>query len=238
MAIYDVRLTGRRQVAEGTMEFFIEKPVGFQYRAGQFFDIILPAATGAEKSSHVHGFSFASAPYEPRIAAATRMRDTPFKRAIGALPDGAPIKMEAVWGEFTLRKDASVPVVYIIGGIGVTPVRSMVAQATHDKTAHKLTLIFANRSPAYAPFVDDFKEFAQENPNFTFVQTYTDTPSSDPADERGRVDADMIARHVSDVKAPLYYMSGPPGMVRATREVLTAMGIDEDNIRTEEFDGY
>ncbi len=238
MAVYDVKLVRKQTIAEGTMAFFIEKPEGFTFRAGQFFDIILDAKPGAEKSTHVHGFSFASAPYEPYLAAATRMRDTPFKNAIRDVPDGSDIKIEAVWGDFTLRKNPSMPVVFIIGGIGITPVRSMVAQATHDKTDHKLTLLFSNRTAAYAPFVDDLRKFQAENPNFRFVQTYSQETSSDPAIEHGYVTGDMIKRHVPDLSAPLYYLSGPAGMVRAMRELLVDIDVDEDNIRTEEFEGY
>lgn len=240
MAIYDTRLVRTRQVATGTTEFIMDKPAGLDYRAGQFFDIILPPATpDADKMTHVHGFSFVSAPYEDTIAAATRMRNSPFKNALAKVADGTPIKVEAVWGEFTLRKkEIDTPAVFITGGVGITPVLSIVKQATHDKSPQKLTLIFANRSPDYAPFVPELKALAKANPNFTFVETYTRTPSSDPAAGKGRVTAELVQRHVPDIAAPNFYLSGPAGMVRSSRELLVGMGVDEDNIRTEEFEGY
>lgn len=236
MAIYDTRLTGKKEVAEGTLEFILEKPKDFKFRAGQFFDIILEAKPGAEKKTYVHGFSFVNAPYEDYIAAATRMRGSAFKNAIRDLPLNSAIKMEAVWGSYTLPKDESRPVVFLIGGVGITPVRSMVAQATHDRTAHRITLLYANDTPARAPFTEDLRQFARQNPNFTFVPVYSQ--SQETGAEHGRIDADMIRRHVPDLSAVTYYLSGPPGMVRAMRELLVQMDIDEDNIRTEEFDGY
>jgi ferredoxin-NADP reductase len=236
MAIYQSRLTGKKEVAEGTMEFTLEKPGDFKFRAGQFFDIILDAPPDADKKSYVHGFSFVNAPYEDSIAAVTRMRDTPFKNAIRDLPLGTPVKLDAVFGSFTLPRNETKSVVFLIGGVGITPVRSMIAQATHDKTAHKITLLYANDTPARAPFTAELERFARENPNFTFVPVYTQARIAGA--EHGRVDAAMVRRHVPDLAAPLYYLSGPPGMVRAMRELLMSMDADEDNIRTEEFDGY
>lgn len=238
MAVYNVKLLEKRQVADGTMEFVLEKPAGFEYRAGQFFDIILPKPSeDARKMTYVHGFSFVTAPFEQHISAATRMRpDSEFKNALKAVPDGSELQIEAVWGSFTLKKDETKPVVYIIGGIGITPVRSMVAQATHDKLNRKLTLLYANRGPANAAFTADLEGYAKANGQFTFVPVYTDEQVAGA--EHGMVTGDMVKRHVADVQNALYYLSGPAGMVRASRDLLTELGVDEDNIRTEEFDGY
>lgn len=239
MAIYDVKLTHRKQVADGTTQFFFTKPADLKYRAGQFFDVILDKSSpDAQKSTWAHGFSFVSAPYEDYVSAATRMRNSPFKNAIAKVPDGAPVKLEAVWGEFVLPHKPQAPVVYLTGGIGVTPVRSMIAQATHDGSAQDLTLIYANRTPGFAAFVPELRGFAKANPHFKFVETYTQQPSTDASAEHGHVDEAMIRRHVKDVDNSVYYLSGPAGMVRAMRELLVKMRVDDDNIRTEEFEGY
>ncbi len=71
---YDVRLLQKKQVAEGTMEFTMEKPKGFEYRAGQYGDMVLPASTGLTGDNNKHGFSFVSAPFEDTLRMATRMR--------------------------------------------------------------------------------------------------------------------------------------------------------------------
>ncbi len=237
MAIYDIKLLSKKEIAQGTMEFILEKPAGFNYRAGQFFDILLEKSSpDAKKSSYVHGFSFVSAPFEDHLAAATRMRDSDFKNAIAKLADNTPLKIDACFGNLTLPKEPTKPIVFIIGGIGITPVRSMIAQASHDKTDHKLTLIFANRSKSYAPLIEELNQLAKQNKNFTFVQTYTDEQV--PGAEHGRVNIDMVRKYVPDINAVVYYLAGPAGMVRSSRELLMAAGVDEDNIRTEEFDGY
>lgn len=239
MSIVNVKLTGKKEVANGTMEFFLEKPAGFQFRAGQFCDITLidPPETDAE--GNTRGFSLVAAPYEDYLAVATRLRDTAFKRVFRDLPEGSEVKFDAPYGDFTLHKTETTPAVFIIGGIGVTPVRSMIAQATHDKTAHQILLIHSNKTPADAPFQDDFKQLAAENPNFTFVPVVTDSAPEGFEGEHGRVNAELIKKYVPDISKPIFYLSGPAGMVKAMRELLVGeLHANEDNIRTEEFDGY
>lgn len=238
MPVVNVKLVKKEEIAKDTMAFYFEKPEGFDFRAGQFADytLIKPPETDAE--GDVRGFSLVQAPFEDYLVAATRMRDTAFKRVLKDLPEGSEVKFDGAYGDFTLHKTETTPAVFLIGGIGVTPVRSMIAQATHDKTGHKITLLHANRTPIDAPFAADFAKFADENPNFTFVPVTTDNATDDWGGERGRIDADMIRRHVDDLNAPIYYLSGPAGMVKAMRQMLVELGVNEDNIRTEEFSGY
>jgi ferredoxin-NADP reductase len=236
--ITNVKLIKKEEVANGTMAFHFEKPEGFEFRAGQFGDITLIDPPETDSEGDTRGFSIAAAPYEDYIMFATRLRDTAFKRVIRDYPLGTEVKLDAPYGDFTLHKTQTTPAVFIIGGIGVTPVRSMIAQATHDKTAHTITLFHANRTLADAPFRADFEQLAQDNPNFTYVPVVTDKAPDGWTGEQGRVDEAMLRRHVSDVNAPIYYLSGPEGMVKATRQLLVSAGANEDNIRTEEFTGY
>ncbi|MER1968231.1 FAD-dependent oxidoreductase [Castellaniella sp. GW247-6E4] len=228
---YDVKLLRRREIAEGTLEFTIEKPHGFEYRAGQYGDLVLPPSTGLDESNNKHGFSFVSAPFEDTLRMATRMRETSrYKQAAARVPEGTMVKLLALWGDFTLQKNERIPAVFLIGGIGITPVRSIIAQATHDKTQHEITLIYSNRAPAQAAYAEELARLAEINAHFTFVPVYSDTD--------GFVNADTVRRHVPDVNAPRYYLAGPESMVKAMRAVLMQLNVDEDNIKTEEFEGY
>jgi ferredoxin-NADP reductase len=236
--VTNIKLVKKEKIANGTMAFYFEKPEGFEYRAGQFADYTLidPSETDAEGDTR--GFSIVTAPYEENIGAATRLRDTAFKRVLKDLPIGTEVKLDAPYGDFTLHKNEMTPAVFLIGGIGVTPVLSMVAQATHDKSAHQLTLLHANRTLADAPFTEDFEQLAAKNPNFTYMPVLSSEETPKPSFEQGRIDEAMLRRYVIDLHAPKYYLSGPEGMVKAMRQLLIGLNIDEDNIRTEEFSGY
>ncbi|TAN07529.1 MAG: FAD-dependent oxidoreductase [Rhodanobacteraceae bacterium] len=233
----NVKLIKKETVANGTMAFHFSKPEGFKFRAGQFADytLINPPETDAE--GNTRGFSLVQAPFEPDLVAATRMRDTAFKRVLKDLPIGTELKLDAPYGDFTLHNTQTTPAVFIIGGIGVTPVRCMIAQATHDRTAHQITLLHASRTPEDLPLKADLERLARDNPNFTYVMTVESAPNGWQG-ERGRVDAAMVKRHVADLHKPIYYLSGPEGMVKAMRTLLVELKVNEDNIRTEEFTGY
>ncbi|KAI5913739.1 FAD-dependent oxidoreductase [Azoarcus sp. PA01] len=140
----NVKLIRKEMIADGTMAFHFAKPEGFEFRAGQFADFTLIDPPETDDEGNTRGFSLMQAPYEPDLVAATRMRDTAFKRVLKNLPIGTEVKLDAPYGDFTLHKTESTPAVFIIGGIGVTPVRSMIAQATHDRTTHQITLLHAS----------------------------------------------------------------------------------------------
>lgn len=238
MTIYTIKLLKKETVANGTMAFEWEKPAGFEYIPGQFCDVTLINPPETDEEGNVRGFSFVTAPHESNLKTATRMRDTAFKRVLKDMPIGTAVKLDAPYGDFKLHKTSSTPAVFLIGGIGITPVRSIIAQATHDKLPHHITLLYSNKTAADAAFTADFENLAKQNANFKFVPVYADASAAEWAGERGFIDEKMLKRYVPDIAAPIYYLSGPAGMVKAMREMLVAAGANEDNIRTEEFSGY
>lgn len=236
--VQNVKITKKETIANGTMAIHLEIPEGFIYTAGQFGDITLLNPPETDDEGNTRGFSLASAPHEDFLMMATRLRDTAFKRVLKDLPEGTEIKLDAPYGDFTLHKNESKPAVFIIGGIGVTPIRSIISQATHDKTGHKLTLIHANRTPEDAPFANDFEDLANANPNFTYVPVAEQNTPDGWLGEIGRINGDVVKKYVQDLQAARYYLSGPEGMVKAMRQLLVELQVDEDTIRTEEFAGY
>lgn len=240
MAIYTIKLKDKKEIAAGTMAFSFGKPDGFTFKAGQFADytLINPAETDAE--GNVRGFSLVCAPYEEDIMFATRMRDTAFKRVMKNMEIGTEITFDAPYGSFTLQNNTKVPAVFLCGGIGITPVRSIALQTAHDQTAHRLFLFYANKTPRDAAFLDDLTKAQKENPNFTFVASMTEMEGSDQKwdGETGFFTKAMLEKYIDDLSQPIYYISGPASMVTSIRKTLTEAGVEEDNIRTEEFTGY
>src|SRR5262249_44454872 len=221
MPIYTVKLLRKEEVAAGTMAFHFEKPVGFAFTAGQFGDFTLLYLAATDAEGNLRDFSLASAPCEPDVMIATRMRDTAFKRVLKSLPLGTPVKLDAPYGDFVLHKTVTTPAVFLTGGIGITPVRSMIAQATQEHLPQKLTLFYANRTPQDTAFFHDFERCAKDNPHLTFVPVMTRTTPQQWAGESAHIDEQMLMRYVTDVTTPLYYISGPANMVAAMRQILT-----------------
>ncbi len=240
MPIYKVRLKRKQEIAAGTMAFYFEKPQGFTYKAGQSadFTLINPAETDAEGDTRT--LSLASAPYESDLMLATRMRDTAFKRVLKTMEPGTEVTLDAPRGSFTLHNDVDIPAVFLTGGIGVTPVRSIVLQAVHDQVPHRILVFYSNRRPEDAAFLDELMESHDTNPNYTFVGTMTRMKESSRKwhGETGFISKAMLLKSIDDLTLPIYYIDGPPAMVNAMQEMLGEAGVDDKNIRTEEFWGY
>jgi ferredoxin-NADP reductase len=171
---------------------------------------------------------------------ATRLRDSAFKRVLQSVPLGTLMTLDAPYGSFLLHDDAAIPAVFLAGGIGITPVRSIVVEATLQRLPHRIYLFHANRGPEAVPFFDSLTALENRNPNFRYIPTMTrpDKSAEKWGGETGYINIPMLNRHLHDLSAPIYYVSGPQVMVLALKKMLLEGGINETNIRTEEFEGY
>jgi len=130
--------------------------------------------------------------------------------------------------------------VFLAGGIGITPFLSIVRQAHHDRLPHKLYLFYSNRRPEDSPFLDTLQNLEKTNPDFRLFCTMTEMSKSKEVwkGEVAVIDQDMLSRHLATLQGPIYYSAGPPVMVAGMRAMLVSAGVDEDDIRTEDFAGY
>ncbi|GAA0447343.1 ferredoxin--NADP reductase [Lentibacillus halophilus] len=238
MADYTIKLLKKEEIADETMAFHWEMPDDFSFKAGQFGDFTLIEPSETDEEGNTRAFSFVKGPSENELVTATRMRDSAYKRVLGNLEPGNEVKLDAPHGNFTLHKTESTPAVFVIGGIGITPVRSMIAEALHKQTDHPITLFYSNKTPDNAPFLSELEEMAQKHDHFTLIPVMTGDDIGEWSGETGHIDEAMLKRHVTDVANPIYYLSGPSDMVQDMYELLEDAGANEDNIRMEEFSGY
>jgi ferredoxin-NADP reductase len=239
-----VTLASRREVAVRTLAFEITRPAGFQFKAGQAADLTWVNPPETDSEGNTRTFSIASAPDDQQLLFATRLQDTAFKRILEKAPLGTALRMEGPSGDLTLHNNASRAAVLIAGGIGITPFRSISRRAAHEKLAHKIVLFYANRSPEDAAFLQEMDAIQKDNPNFFFVPTM-DQPSPTWRGETGRINAEMLTRHLKktalpeiNAVGPIYYVAGPPAMVAGIRAALSDAGINDDDVRSEDFTGY
>ena len=233
-------LKGRDSLCTGTTGLYFEKPDGFAFKPGQFANFTLDSPIATDAGGCTRTLSIASAPHEKELMVAMRMRDTGFKRAASALPIGAPFLLEGPYGNLTLHRDAARPAVFLAGGIGITPFRSMIRHATEVESAHRIFLFYSIRRLEEAAFLKELREIQKLNPRFTFIPTITH-PDGIPHDwrgELGHITEPMLRSWIPDFQDPIFYIAGPPGMVTGMREMLGVAGVPDDNIRAEEFAGY
>jgi glycine betaine catabolism B len=229
-----------------------------EYSAGQFafFDI---GSVYNDPEGPIRHFTIASSPTEDFIMISTRIRDTPYKKRLSSLEEDTTIvKVRGPEGKFTLHENYSKPAVFLSGGIGVTPFRSMIKYTTDKQLPIKIVMFDSNRNQTNILYKREFDECANINKNLKIVYTVTEeeggeeqpvqTSSSLSSSrtvtwngERGRIDKAMLTRYLSDddIKSSIFYICGPPGMVNAMQNLVqNELQIPKKQIKIEEFTGY
>ena len=235
------RLVETRPIADQTAAFVFEfADAPFAFKAGQTCDVTLPAPKYQDAKGSTRTFSITSSPADlPRIMFATRLTGSAFKRSLVEAEAGTEVDIEGPFGSFTLHQNAKRPAVFLAGGIGVTPFRSIIKDVVERKLPHRLTLVHSNRNAASTAFLGDFEIWAQDAPNFQFVPTLTEpAPGEAWPYSTGLIDARFLSSRLADAAETIFYIAGPIAFVKAMQETLPAVGADPDNIRAEEFAGY
>jgi ferredoxin-NADP reductase/nitrite reductase/ring-hydroxylating ferredoxin subunit len=235
-----------KEKLQGTdvMKFRIARG-GIDYTAGQYAFFKLDRISGDVKGPIRH-FSIASSPTEQdHILISTRIRDTPYKQKLASLKEGAKILVWGPEGEFVLHDDYSKPAVFLSGGIGVTPFRSMIKYATDKQLPIKITMFDSNKNQQNILYKEEFDRWADQNKNFKVIYAVTEEEqeaiNSNWSGERGRIGKLMLERHLSkgEIGNAIFYICGPPGMLKAMQELLQKeMQIPKDRFKVEAFTGY
>jgi len=235
-----VQLRDCREAAEGTIACQLEKPPEFTFKPGQFIEIGMINPPESDSEGNSRAFSIASAPQEDFLLVATRLRDSAFKRVLSHASPGAQVKIDGPFGDLRLHNDSSRAAVILCGGIGITPFRSILLDATNKKLPHHIFLFYSNRRPEDAPFLEELQSLEWKNPNFKLIACMTEMEKSSRswAGEQERITSQTLTRYVAGNSSAIYYITGPPTFVKAMHTMLTDMGVDDDNIRIEEFGGY
>ena len=202
----------------------------FSYRAGQ-------AAEVSTENAPRTPYSIASAPYETEDGGFLEFLvkvdgSTRFGSQVAALQLGTKLHVDPPTGGFGLPPDAPEhPLLFIAGGTGIAPVRSMLMQAIHIDKQHRPTLLFSARSPDEFAFVNEFHAL-QDAGKLTLILTLTGS-ALEWQHARGRASRDQLA----GLLAPdmLYFVCGPPAMVAEVPAMLVDLGVKDEQIRIERW---
>jgi ferredoxin-NADP reductase len=234
MSQREVRFLGKRDRALGTKTFTLERPVGFDYVAGQFFFLDIPAEDpGAAWLTH--HFTLSSSPTEQHLELTTRMTGHPFKDRLDDLAPQTVVRIDGPDGSFTLRPDMK-KVCYVCGGIGITPARSTMRWALDTEADVDIVVLYSNRNVESIMFGDEFEAIKSDRIRIVNILSEPGPAWRGPA---GRMDAGFIHAEVPDFAQRYFFVSGPPGMVASLAQMLSAdVGIKADQLVTEDFTGY
>jgi ferredoxin-NADP reductase len=234
---YDSKLLGSEEIARATRAFHFEKPEGFKFTPCESIDLFLPEDFPGASDDRQRSFSIASAPHEDRLTIATRMRKSAYKQPLAAAAPGAAVRIVGPKGTMSLHDEPDRAIVMIAGGIGITPFISVLRSEAKAERPRPMALIYSNRRPEDAAYLDELRALEQRLDSFRLIVTMTGD-SVDWDGETRRIDADMVKEASRDLPRPHYYIAGTPDMCEAMRQMLDDMGIADDDILSEDFTGY
>jgi ferredoxin-NADP reductase len=219
----------RRKIAEKTIEISLKRPRGFKFEAGQYVQIILPELFYPDQRGNSRLFSIASSPNDKRrITIAFRNSGSGYKRTLLEAPFGYGVIIRGPFGkDFIIPKNKLVNIIFIAGGIGITPFLSMIHFATEKKLTLTITLLYVNKNKKSAAYLKELSEIAKKNLNFSVKNKF------------GRFNKEFIKQNINDILAvDEWFIAGPPAMVEYAVKLLSHFGVGREKIHQDRFSGY
>lgn len=234
---YRVELLEKILRAPGTKSFRFCRPQNYRFQAGQFLQLIIPAKEGVL----THAFSHADSPTEEFIEVTTRMTGSAYKNALDELPLGATVEIKGPYGKFLFRP--AVPkICFLTGGIGITPVRSILRYLadTHGGeriAGQEIVLLYASATVEGIVYREELEEIARILPGMRLAHVISQ-PSEGWQGHRGRITAEIVRTELEKPRDWTYYLVGPAPMVEAMEKLLAELGVPPEQQVKEQFAGY
>ena len=215
-----------------TFYFHSDTPV--QYTAGQYIELTLPHKNHDSRGQK-RWFTLSSSPSDSLLSITTRFsndRSSTFKTQLKKLKPGASVHMSDPMGDFVLPKLIQTPLIFVAGGIGVTPFHSILTWLTQSNETRPITMLYGVNTEDDIIFQDIFSKAHQH------ITLIVNNPSPAWGGERGLLSSDLIIGLGSPPPESLIYISGPEPMVQSLSASLVENGIDRQQLVLDEFPHY
>ncbi len=234
-------LKSMRLIAKDTAEFVYDPGQDFKYKPGQYMEFTLQHTKTDSRGSRRY-FTLASSPTEPNISIGVRFykHGSSYKEALAASERGDMVVAAQLAGDFTLPSDPKAKLVFVAGGVGITPFRSMIKYLLDKHEKRDIVLFYSVRSADYVAYRDVISQ-AENRMNlkvFFILSDDRDSKQLDGQVVKGRLSAERVNKLVPDLMNRKVYMSGPPEMIRDMRSGLEEIGVSRVNIKVDFFSGY
>jgi glycine betaine catabolism B len=227
-------------IASNTMDFVFAPERKFSYKPGQYMEWTLPHNKTDARGNRRY-FTMASSPTEPdlRIGVKFYQNGSSYKQALLDMDRKTPMVASQIAGDFVLPKDKTKKLVFIAGGIGITPFRSMVKYLSDRGEVRSITLLYSARTAADIAYKPVFEEARQTiGLNTIYALTGSQAPVTTPNSVAGQITAELIKQAIPDYGERVFYISGTNVMVKAMQAILTGLGVHHRQVKVDFFPGY
>lgn len=229
---FETTVTESIQRTRNIISVRFAKPEGFEYLPGQYIFITI----GNGDAELRKPLSISCSPTEGFLEVTKRLTGHPFSNALALLKKGDKVKFKGPLGYFTFFGEYK-KIGMLSGGIGITPLRSMIKYISDKMLDTDVVLFYSNSHEDDIAFEKEFEDLKKKFPKLNIVSTVT-RPGPSWTGITGRISADMIKTHLPDYKDRVFYVSGPTKMVDSSLNLLKEMNVPEAQIKKESFSGY
>lgn len=226
------------KIADGTYEFVFAPDRLPDFLPGQYLEWTV-GHSGVDTRGNRRFFTIASSPTEKvvRLGVKFYAPESSFKRALLSMETGDAVSASHISGDFVMPSDRKEKLVFLAGGIGITPFRSMVRYLLDSKEVRDIVLLYSNKTASEIAYKELF-DSAQRSIGLKTVYALTKEPSALPGMHAGMIDGALIREAVPDYKDRTFYISGPHSMVEAFKKTLRELGVSRFRIKTDYFPGF
>ncbi len=235
----DLVLKWKKQLSFDTYTFAFNKQKNFKFIPGQYLEWTLPHKNADSRGNRRY-FSISSSPTENEIMMTVKFYDhsSSYKKELVNLNSGSKIIAAQVAGDFVLPKDLKQSLVFIAGGVGIAPFRSMIQYIMDKNLLVDIVLLYTNRRVKDILFSEIFEKARENGVKTIYNLTDLQNLPQDWGGTTGHVTEDSIKRVIPDYKKRIYYLSGPQLMVQNFEQTLKSAGVSQNQIKTDFFPGY
>lgn len=233
-------LIKKRLIAKDTAEFVYSPDKPIKYKPGQYMEFTLPHSKTDSRGSRRY-FTLASSPTEPDLSIGVRFYEegSSYKEMLADSERGDSIVAAQLGGDFTLPRDKRRKLVFVAGGIGITPFRSMLKYLIDTRDTRDIVLFYAVSEFDFIAY----REVLDQAATSLGVRIYYVIASKRQSGNiknviNGRLDTKVMSRLVPDLVERMVYVSGPPSLIEDMRGSLEKIGLSHANIKVDFFSGY
>lgn len=228
------------QLTTDTYDFVFSLNKKFSFIPGQYLEWTLGFKNPDLRGNRRY-FTIASSPSEKDLRIGVKFYDksSSFKKRLLSLNKGDKIIAGNLSGDFVLPRQENKKLVFILGGIGITPFRSIAKYLLDNNKKISAVVFYSNKNKSDIVY-KDILEKVEEKLGIKIIYNLTDLDNipKNWEGEKGRLNIQMLKKYVPDYKDRIFYLSGPHSMVSGFEDVLSQMGVNITNIKKDFFPGY
>jgi len=234
-----LQLKEKRYVSPTVLEFIFASSQKPKFTAGQYLEWTLPHESPDVRGNRRY-FTIASSPTEDDLHLGVKIppHASSFKNKLMNLKSGDHIVASQLAGDFVLPTDSQKKLVFIAGGIGVTPFRSMAQYMIDAQDKRDVILLYCSSEASDFPYQDVFEKAKPMGFKTTYVITREENKPKNWKGMCGHITAEVIQKTIPDFAERTFYLSGPNMMVHAYKDTLLAMNVPRNQIEEDYFPGF